>query len=265
MDLNIAYACSKILTPNPCIYVYVLLLTHTENTYYAHARAHARVIKCPLCVRIFFLLKGEKLILQNNHLDIMLKFSDRCSRINALNTKIDSSRLIKIHYGSSFLDEAVQCFLRELPMSCIVVSSALVERTLCWKKMLETPEGAKFKGLTLGKLFQEFIEWDILQDTLLDTDEQLDLKMKKERDVTENKIKIWISKVRYVETRNLFAHGKDLLFSPMPLTQLLPADSYALSEYGIESKEWWNPNTATIAYVHLYKTLCFVKAFTDCE
>lgn len=193
----------------------------------------------------------------------MLNFSDRCSSINSLKTKIDSSRLTQINYGSSFLDEAVQCFLRELPISCIVVSSALVERTLCWQKMLETPKGVKVKGLTLGKLFKEFVNWDILQDTLLDTDERLDLKLKKERGVTENKINNWISKIRYVETRNLFAHGKDLLFSPMPLTQLLPVDSYAYSEYGIESEEWWNPNTTTIAYVHLSKTLYFMKAFTD--
>jgi len=129
--------------------------------------------------------------------------------------------------------------------------------------MLESPRGVKVKELTLGRLFMEFADWDVLQKTLLDTEEQLDLKLKKERGLTENKIEKWISKVRYVETRNLFAHGKDLLFSPMPLTQLLPSDSYADSEYGIRSEEWWNPNTATIAYVHLSKTLSFIKAFTD--
>ncbi|MGD9131964.1 MAG: hypothetical protein PVH73_10400 [Candidatus Bathyarchaeota archaeon] len=208
-------------------------------------------------------LAGEKLKPSKQQLRPMVNFPDRYSRINALNTKIDSTRLTQINYGSSFLDEAVQCFLRGLPMSCIVVSSALIERTLCWQKMRETPKGVRIKGLNLGKLFKEFVDWDILQETLLDTDEQLDLKLKKERDVPKNKIQKWASKLRYVETRNLFAHGKDLLFSPMPLTQLLPADSYANSEYGIESEEWWNPNTTTIAYVHLSKTLRFMKAFTD--
>jgi hypothetical protein len=193
----------------------------------------------------------------------MSNFSDRCSRIIDLDKKIKTSRLEQINYGSSFLSEAVQCYLQELPMSCIVVSSALVERTLCWQKMLETPRGVKVKKLTLGNLFIQFMDWDVLQKTLLDTEEQLELKLKKERGRTENEIKEWMSNVRYVETRNLFAHGKDLLFSPMPLTQLLPADSYADSKYGIRSEEWWNPNIATIAYVHLSKTLSFIKVFTD--
>jgi len=114
----------------------------------------------------------------------------------------------------------------------------------------------------LGGLFREFKDWNILLNSLLDTDERLDLKLKREKGATESKIMKTISKVRYVETRNLFAHGKELLI-PMPLTHLLPADSYASSEYGIESKEWWNPTFTTIAYVHLSKTLHFMQAFTD--
>ena len=191
----------------------------------------------------------------------MSKFSERCSRINDLNAQIISSKLKPINYATSYLEEAVKCFHERLPISCIVVSSALVERTLFWQKIIEHPPKTLREG-NLGRLFREFVDWDILLNSLLDTDERLDLKLKKEKGVTEYKIKKTISKVRYVETRNTFAHGKELLL-PMPLTQLLPANSYASSEYGINSKEWWNPTFTTIAYVHLSKTLRFMKAFTD--
>jgi len=191
----------------------------------------------------------------------MSKFDKRCSIIKAINTQITPLSLEPIYLHNSYRDEAVQCFNQHLPISCIVVSSALVERTLLWQKMRKNPPKTLREG-KLGGLFREFKDWNILLNSLLDTDERLDLKLKREKGATESKIMKTISKVRYVETRNLFAHGKELLI-PMPLTHLLPADSYASSEYGIESKEWWNPTFTTIAYVHLSKTLHFMKAFTD--
>jgi len=195
----------------------------------------------------------------------MSKSDERCSRINDLNAQIISPGLTQINYGTSYLNEAVQCFHKCLPISCIVVSSALVERTLFWHKIIQThPKAGETirYGANLGELFKEFVDWDILLNSLLDTDERLDIKLKKERGLAQYKIKKTISNVRYVEIRNLFAHGKELLL-PMPLTHLLPADSYASAEYGIDSEEWWNPTLETIAYVHLSKTLSFVKTFTD--
>ena len=169
-----------------------------------------------------------------------------------------------INYTTQYLEEAVKCFNNCLQISCIVVSSALVERTLFWRKItLKSPERkSTMQFPQLRGLFKEFVDWNILLNSLLDTDERLDLRLKKEKMVAENKIRSTISKVRYVETRNMFAHGKELLLS-IPLTQLLPAKSYASLEYGINSREWWNPNFTTIAYVHLSKTLHFMKDFID--
>ena len=204
----------------------------------------------------------------------MPKFEERCSRIKNLNAQISSSKLERINYATSYLEESVKSFQNRLWISCIVVSSALVERTLFWQKMkLEPLRGGQTirYGANLGKLFKRLADWDILLNSLLDTDEQKDLNGMKERRAKESdtkKIQKWdgrigriFSKARYVETRNLFAHGKELLLL-MPLTQLLPADAYAQSEYGISSEEWWHPTFETIAYVHLSKTLRFMKALT---
>jgi hypothetical protein len=199
----------------------------------------------------------------------MLRFDERCSKINDLNAQIKSSKLERINYATSYLEESVKCFHNRLWISCVVVSSALVERTLFWQRInfwremkLKPPKaGSTMRFPNLGGLFKDFRDWDIFLNSLLDIDERLDLKLKKEKGVTKRRIERAISKARYVETRNLFAHGKGLLL-PMPLTQLLPADAYARSEYGIGSEEWWNPTFQTIAYVHLSKTLRFVKAFT---
>lgn len=82
----------------------------------------------------------------------------------------------------------------------------------------------------LGGLFKEFMNWSILRDSLLDTDERPDLKLMEERKAKERdteKVEKWGEKIgniffkaHYVKTRNLFAHGKELLI-PMPLTHLL--------------------------------------------
>ena len=204
----------------------------------------------------------------------MRKFDERCSRINDFNTQIVLSKLKRINYATLYLKEAVQCFQERLLISCIVVSSALVERTLFWQKIILKPlrAGRGMRSPNLGSLFKEFADWDVLHNSLLDGDERLNLKLVKERKAEEydiKKIEKWdakigniFSKARYVETRNLFAHGKELLVA-MPLGHLLPADTYAQSEYDIDSEEWWNPTFETVAYVHLSKTLGFMKAFTD--
>lgn len=205
----------------------------------------------------------------------MSEFSKRRSRINDLNTKIALSKLEPINYAILYLEEAIKCFQERLPISCIVVSSALVERTLFLQKIKKTPlqRGKTFRKPNLGGLFNAFMDWDILHTSLLDADERLNLKLMKERRAKECDLKTvekWDKKIRniffkahYVEARNMFAHGKDLLVPHPTLAFLLPADTFALSEYGINSKEWSKPTFETISYVHLSKTLRFMKAFAD--
>ena len=67
---------------------------------------------------------------------------------------------------------------------------------------------------------------------------------------------------KFIETRNLFSHGKELLI-PIPLAHLLPDNEEPLSRYGIDFEEFINPDIETIAYIHLAKTLRFLKAHSD--
>jgi hypothetical protein len=219
----------------------------------------------------------------------MSKFLERCSIIDCLKAEIkplNSTSLRNLH--AQYLNEAVECFQKSLPISCIVVSSALIERTLFWQFIRQNPPQAgdtmtrikllngegKLKKCSpnLGFLLLKFADWGLLFNSLLDKIEQESVKIIRERKAKEctpekmkkldERFKSAFLKATYVETRNLFAHGKELLL-PIPLTQLLPANSHASSEYGIDSDEWWNPTLETIAYVHLSKTLRFIKAFTD--
>ena len=219
----------------------------------------------------------------------MSKFLERCSKIDLLKTEIkplSSTLLPRLHV--QYLNEAVECFHKKLPISCIVVSSALVERTLFWQFIRQHPPKAgdtmtKIRLLNgkgklreckpnLGFLFLKFADWGILFNSLLDKGEQESVKINRERKAKEcepekmkkldKRFEDAFRKARYVETRNLFAHGKELLL-PIPVTQLLPPNNYALSEYGIDSDEWFNPTLETIACVHLSKTLRFIKAFSD--
>jgi hypothetical protein len=82
-----------------------------------------------------------------------------------------------------YLNEAVECFHKELPISCIVVSSALVEVCLCWEHWRRKPEEQRknitideFKHDSLGALFGEFLDSDIPLDKLLDFHEKEELR-----------------------------------------------------------------------------------------
>ncbi len=199
---------------------------------------------------------------------------------------LDSTLLPYRHV--QYVNEAVECFQKGLPISCIVVSSALTERTLFWQFIRENPLQAgdsmmKITILTtkgklekhspnLGFLFLKFADWSLLFNLLLDKIEQENINQIRERKAKEStaeKIQILdkhfeyaIRYSRYVKTRNLFAHGEELLL-PITLAHLLPANIQASSEYGIDFKELLNPTVETVAYVHLSKTLRFIKAFTD--
>ena len=181
----------------------------------------------------------------------------RKQRIDYLRSKIEKE--IPLCRHTQHLTEAIKCFHVDMPIACIVVSSALTERTLFWQKAKRNPtEKAGIKE-PLGGLFGDLWDFEILQNTLLDKDEQLDLRLKQERKRSLCDIKDMIGKAKYVQTRNLFAHGKLAMF-PASFRHLLPANTFALSEYGIDQSEWDNPPLTTIAYVHLSKTLGFLKA-----
>jgi len=77
----------------------------------------------------------------------MSKFLERCSRIDCLKAEIKPLNLslypFRKNWHIQYLNEAVECFHKNLSISCIVVSSALVERTLFWQKYRFLPEHRK--------------------------------------------------------------------------------------------------------------------------
>lgn len=194
----------------------------------------------------------------------MSTINERISKINTLYSKIDVTELTRMRLSSTYLDEAVKCFTQNLTISCIVVSSALIERTLFFEKIKRQPQkaGETMRTPTLGGLFKLFIEWDLLHENLLFKIERLNLGLMNERCRSKQTIDKEISRSRFIKTRNLFAHGKELLI-PIPLSHLLPDNREALSSYGIEMDELFNPRIETIAYVHLIRTLRFMRAYSD--
>jgi len=163
-----------------------------------------------------------------------------------------------------YINEAVECFHKKLPISCIVVSSALVEVCLCWEHWRRKPEeqrknipSSEFENVSLGSLFRKFLDSDIPLDKLLDFDEKEELGRlqhdKGRRDYIKN--------LRYVLTRNKFAHGD--LVHHISLCTLISGHGKDWSDYGIDNEEWMNASLETVAYVHLLKTLRFIKAFSD--
>lgn len=188
----------------------------------------------------------------------------RIKTINEVYSEIIFSELKRIRLSLKFLDEAVKCFTHGFPISCIVVSSALIERTLFYERRRRQPPkaGETMRHPNLGKLFRYLIDWNILNEKLLFRIERLGLKSMKEKGRSNETIKNEILRLRFIRTRNLFAHGKDLLI-PIPLSHLLPEEEEALSNYGIERDEHFNPSIETISFVHLNRTLRFMKAYSE--
>jgi len=194
----------------------------------------------------------------------MSKFLERCSKIDRLKAEIKPLSLTPHphNWHIQYLNEAVECFHKNLPISCIVVSSALVEACLCWEHWRRKPEEKRktiplneFRHDTMGILFREFVDSDIPLDKLLDSDEKDKLGRlgKKEKED-------YISTVRYVMTRNKFSHG-DLFYSIYLPATLLSGHEKDWLDYGIDN--WLKADLETVAYVHLLKTLRFIKGLTD--
>ena len=189
----------------------------------------------------------------------MASFLERCSRIDALKNEITPVQLSLFNLHVPYVNEAVECFHKELPISCVMVSSALIEICLCWEHWRRKPEEERktipeneFRKVSLEKLFHEFSNFDIPIDKLLDFDEREQLKAGK----------LDTKSIRFIKTRNKFAHG-DLVHHLSPATLLSGYEEDWL-DYGIvNDEEWENASLETVAFVQLLKTLRFMKALTD--
>jgi hypothetical protein len=94
----------------------------------------------------------------------------------------------------------------------------------------------------------------------MDADERRDIENL--RKMSEKQRKEKISEIKYVLTRNKFAHA-DLFYPITHLSNLIPFNKQEWLDYGERDTEWWTSTPETVAYVHLFKTLRFIKAFTD--
>jgi hypothetical protein len=209
----------------------------------------------------------------------MSSFSERCARIKRLDGQIMPLELEGFKWDTLYRSEAIQCFERHFRISCIVISSALVETCLSWELFRKDPDekeknaGKELKRDNLSCLFKEFVDSSVPLDKLLDSDEDI-------QDFRNNANKIL--NIKYILTANIFASGGiinpitrispliprdghkfdrgDLFYPSTYLTSLLPFKKEELIAYGIDDYE---PILETVAYVHLFKTLRFMKAFTD--
>jgi len=196
----------------------------------------------------------------------------RKKKIDALNSQVKPLRLTPLNWDMKYRDEAVRCFSRSLPISCIAVSSALVETCLSREYFSHYPEekvakimSQKFDKSSLTKLFEKYLCSNIPLESLMDSDENIeDLRRSKGKDRSGK-----ISSLRYIKTRNKFAHG-DLFYKEekwyrFAHRDLLPKKRQELSDYDIDDEEKENPTLETVAYVHLSKTLNFMIAFADLQ
>jgi len=186
-------------------------------------------------------------------------------KIDGLKAQVKSLRLTPFNWHIQYLDEAVKCFHQYLSISCIIVSSTLVEVSLCWEKFRfrQNPKkivtDEEFRRNNLNNLFDFFLDKVTPLEFLMDSDENIASlrKMEKKERIEQ------IRNIRYIRTRNKFVHG-DLFYQAINLQSLLPTDKKELQEYNI--KDWKLGGTLelrTVAYVHLFKTLRFMDAFTN--
>jgi len=98
-----------------------------------------------------------------------------------------------------------------------------------------------------------FEDSDVPLGELLDTGDIEDLRNGEKK----------INQVKYILTRNKFAHG-DVFYQIVAPCGLISGYEQDWEDYGIDDyNEWSEATLETVAYVHLFKTLRFMKAFTD--
>ena len=192
----------------------------------------------------------------------MSDFFEWDKKIDCLKADVKPLRLTPFNWHTQYLKEAVKCFHEHSYISCIVVSSALVETCLCFEHFRQHPKDTigleEFRGDNLRTLFDELLNSNIPLELLMDADEDIK-EIRKTEKQTERRKKI--GRIKYIKTRNKFAHG-DLFYTIINLQSLLPFNEHELLDYGINA-EWKKVNLRPVAYVHLSKTLRFMKAFTE--
>jgi len=91
-----------------------------------------------------------------------------------------------------------------------------------------------------------------------------DLKKIRKIPKEDEKRKEMIANIKYVKTRNKLTHG-DLFYQEILLQTLLPTNISELLDFGInaEYQQHGSRGLRALAFVHLSKTLNFMKSFTE--
>jgi hypothetical protein len=209
----------------------------------------------------------------------MSNFSERCTRIKGLEGQIMPLKLDGLRWDALYRSEAIRCFQQHFPISCIVISSALVETCLAWELFRkdsnekEKKVGNELKWGNLSSLFKKLVDSNLPLEKLLDSDENTQ-DFRSDANTIPN--------IKYILTANMFVCGGianpislisplipthsnkfdqgDFFYPKTYLISLLPCKNGELIAYGIDFDD---PILETVAYVHLFKTLRFIKAFSD--
>lgn len=196
----------------------------------------------------------------------MSTFSERCERIETLRCQIKPLRTSTLGWENFYLDEAVRCYCHQLYIACIVVSSALLETCLfmeCFKlgiigkkgtvlsQRLSKSDFIKAGSLTrlIGTLSKTIEKRGIPLELILHDDEDLDRP----------------NRLRYIKRRNKFHHGEG--FHPIANpSDFLPSNQNEIKRYNLDNIEGIDITQILfekMAYIHLSKTLEFLKKFSD--
>jgi hypothetical protein len=103
---------------------------------------------------------------------IMSSFSERCARIKRLDGQITPLKLEGFKWDALYRSEAIQCFQQHFRISCIVISSALIETCLSWElfrkdsKQKAKNAANELKWDNLSYLFKEFVDSNVSLEKL---------------------------------------------------------------------------------------------------
>lgn len=165
------------------------------------------------------------------------------------------------NYWYAYLQEAVYCYFDKRYIASILVSSATVETSLFWeyfRKKHENLRGVvRIPELTLplSDLFDHFRDSEIPLRLLLDSDE-VDFFQSTKNAEGRKKRKEAINRLRYIKTRNKFAHAE--IFEIVA--------SLKLEQFRNTCRDFDQPYLMTeelenFSYSQLYKTLSFMNGF----
>lgn len=165
-------------------------------------------------------------------------------------------RLTPTYWHIQYLKEAIESFKNKQFIASIVLSSALVETCLYWEYIRTDPKYQKAGTVLPSKLS--------LSDLVI-IHEKTAVPLKILLDEGESFKKP--SETHYIQTRNKFAHANvnHILDNP---SILLPNTESEWDKFGIDKEEYLNAyihgrGLENLAYVHLIKTLEFLKQFEN--